>query len=140
MGRERTTTFSVCPSSHPSLAKQPHLPTFCSPLPILPLPPFFGMSCEIWLIMQPTKWQRPGLCSHQSCLKHIPSAPPSTLPQGYIVHKESKLPNIAPSQLIFVVRNKLCNPPFVDGKMLMLPNCMALLCHYCRLKIKACLT
>lgn len=140
MGREKTTTFSVCPSSHPSFPKQACLSTFCSPLPILCLPPFSHGSCEIWLIIQPTKWQWPGLCSHQSCLKHIPSAPPSTLPQGYIVHKESKQPGVAHSQLIFAVHNKLRNPPFVDGKMLILPNCMALLYHYCRLKIKACLT
>lgn len=115
---EKTTTFSVCPILHLSLTKQPCLPTFYSLLRILPLfPLFFTMrAVRFGSLSSLRKWQRPGSCSRQSCLKHVPSAPPLTLPRGYIVHKESKPPGVAPSQLIFAIHNKLRNPPFVDGK------------------------
>lgn len=73
-------------------------------------------------------------------LKTSPRVHTPTLPWGYIGHKENKPPGVAQLWLLFAVHNQLCNPPFVDSKMLILPNCTALLYPYCRLKIKACLT
>lgn len=137
--RRKTTTFSSCPSSHPSPAEQPHLPTSCSSLPMLPLFSFFHVNQD--LAHYPTSTVAlAGTLQPSKQLKTSPCVRTPTLPWGYIGHKESKPPGIAQLWLLFAVHNQLCNPPFVDSKMLILPNCTALLYPYCRLKIKACLT
>lgn len=110
---EKTTTFSVCPIfPSPNNPVSP-LSVLCSTSRLLP-----HLFCHVKFssLSSLQKWQQLGSCNHQSCLKRVPSAPPSTLPWGYMVHKESKTAGVAPSQLIFAIHNKLRNPPFVDGK------------------------
>lgn len=135
----RKTTFSSCPNSHLSLPEQPHLPTFCSSLSMLPLFSFFHTSQGLAHYAASTK-ALAGTLQPSKQLKTSPCVHTPTLPWGYIGHKENKPPGVAQLWFLFAVHNQLCNPPFVDSKMLILPNCTALLYPYCRLKIKACLT